>query len=74
MLDLDTLRTSKNQKDDVAAALKTLTEAEDSKMLFGSEDDDFQIGNIIGTVKGKPGASDDAALRAAMGLAPTKKE
>lgn len=35
LLDTDTLKKSKNQKDDVAAALKTLTEAEDSKMLFG---------------------------------------
>lgn len=35
LLDTDTLKKSKNQKDDVAAALKTLTEADDSKMLFG---------------------------------------
>lgn len=35
LLDTDTLKKSKNQKDDVAAALKTLTEAEDSRMLFG---------------------------------------
>ena len=35
LLDVDTLKASKNQKEDVAAALKALTEAEDSKMLFG---------------------------------------
>ncbi len=35
LLDTDTLKKSKNQKEDVAAALKALTEAEDSKMLFG---------------------------------------
>lgn len=35
LLDTDTLKKSKNQKEDVAAALKVLTEAEDSKMLFG---------------------------------------
>nr|DAP59590.1 MAG TPA: minor structural protein [Caudoviricetes sp.] len=35
LLDTDTLKKSKNQKDDVVAALKTLTEADDSKMLFG---------------------------------------
>ena len=28
-------KASKNQKEDIAAAIKTLTEAEDSKMLFG---------------------------------------
>lgn len=38
LLDLDTLKASKNQKDDVAEALKKLAEAEDSKMLFGTEE------------------------------------
>ena len=35
LLDLETLKASKNQKEDITAALKTLAEAEDSKMLFG---------------------------------------
>lgn len=35
LLDTDTLKKSKNQKEDVAAAIKALTEAEDSRMLFG---------------------------------------
>ena len=35
LLDVETLKASKNQKEDIAAAIKTLTEAEDSKMLFG---------------------------------------
>lgn len=35
LLDVDTLMQSKNQKEDIAAAIKKLTEAEDSKMLFG---------------------------------------
>lgn len=35
LLDVETLKASKNQKEDIAAALKALTEAEDSKMLFG---------------------------------------
>lgn len=35
LLNIDELKKSKNQKDDVAAAIKGLTEAEDSKMLFG---------------------------------------
>lgn len=35
LLDMDSLRSSKNQKEDVEKALKALAEAEDSKMLFG---------------------------------------
>ena len=35
LLDVDVLKAYKNQKEDIAAAIKTLTEAEDSKMLFG---------------------------------------
>ena len=35
LLNMDELKKSKNQKEDVAAALKGLAEAEDSKMLFG---------------------------------------
>lgn len=36
LLDVDVLKESKNQKEDIAAALKALAEAEDSMMLFGS--------------------------------------
>lgn len=38
LLDVDTLMQSKNQKEDIAAAIKKLTEAEDSKMLFGEHE------------------------------------
>ena len=72
LMDMDTLKQSKNQKEDIAAALKTLTEAEDSKMLFGDVE---VVGNddFIGQVKRGNGGSDDAELRAIMGL-PTKTE
>ena len=51
LLDVDTLKASKNQKEDIAAALKILTEAEDSKMLFGEpEPKPVRTGNVIGTV------------------------
>lgn len=52
LLDIETLKQSKNQKDDVAAALKALSEAEDSKMLFG-EPEAQNIGKInpIGKVE-----------------------
>lgn len=54
LLDVDSLKASKNQKDDIAAALKALTEAEDSKMLFGEpEAKPVGTGNIIGAVGGK---------------------
>lgn len=74
LLDVDALKASKNQKDDVAAAIKALTEAEDSKMLFGATDEPASTGNVIGTVKPNSGGTEDAALRAAMGLPPVKAE
>lgn len=52
LLDVETLKASKNQKEDIAAALRALTEAEDSKMLFGEpEPNPVGTGNPIGTVK-----------------------
>lgn len=51
LLDVNALKASKNQKEDIAAALKTLTEAEDSKMLFGEpEPNPVGTGNLIGPV------------------------
>lgn len=72
LLDVDTLKASKNQKEDIAAALKALTEAEDSKMLFGEpEPKPAGTGNLIGRVNGGGGANtEEAAMRAAMGLPP----
>lgn len=73
LLDIDTLKASKNQKADVEAALKLLSEQEDSKMLFGEpEAKPVGSGNLIGQVTGGVPASDDAKLRAAMGLPPTQ--
>lgn len=37
-LDITTLKASKNQKSDIESAIKALTEAEDSKMLFKADD------------------------------------
>ena len=72
LLDMETLKGSKNQKEDVAAALKALAEAEDSKMLFGeSEQQNIGSGNPIGTVN-KNGSSTEATaqMRSIMGLPP----
>lgn len=52
LLDTDSLKTSKNQKEDVEKALKALAEAEDSKMLFGEpEAKPTGTSSIIGEVK-----------------------
>lgn len=75
LLDMDALKASKNQKDDMAAALKALSEAEDSKMLFGEpEPNPVGTGSIIGEVRKPSGNSDDAAMRAAMGLPPVTEQ
>lgn len=75
LLDLDELKASKNQKEDIAAALKTLSEAEDSKMLFGEpEPNVLGKGNPIGTVTKGGNADGDAAMRAAMGLPPVTEQ
>lgn len=52
LLDVETLKASKNQKEDIAAALKALTEAEDSKMLFGEQQaNPVGPGTFIGEVR-----------------------
>lgn len=72
LLDVDTLKKSKNQKEDIAAALKELSEAADSKMLFGEAEPQVQKqGNIIGAVSGGGVDVVDARMRAVMGLPPT---
>ena len=72
-LDVDTLKASKNQKEDIAAALKALSEREDCKMLFGDPDPEYVgTGDPIGTVTrtgGASGATD--MMRDIMGLPPT---
>lgn len=75
LLDVENLKASKNQKEDIAAALKTLSEAEDSKMLFGEpEPKNIGSGNPIGTVTKGGNSSDDTAMRAAMGLPPSTEQ
>ncbi len=63
LLDVDALKSSQNQKEDIAKALKALTEAEDSKMLFGEEEPKATgQGSPIGTIKnsvGQPNTLDE---------------
>ncbi len=65
LLDVETLKTSKNQKEDIAAAIKTLTEAEDSKMLFG-EPEPKPAGklDLIGGVRKTPAEGGDSLIDA----------
>ena len=71
LLDTDTLKASKNQKEDITAALKDLAEAEDSKMLFGDpEPRVVGMGTPIGVVTKGGSQNSDTAMRAAMGLPP----
>ena len=71
LLDVENLRASKNQKEDIANALKALAEAEDSKMLFGEPDaTKLGSGDLLGTVTKGGSTDNDAALRAVMGLPP----
>lgn len=76
LLDLDTLKASKNQKEDIAAALKGLTEAEDSKMLFGdAEPEVVGFGDPIGIVT-KNGGGDAwlSQMMAAAGITESKEK
>lgn len=68
LLDLDTLKGSKNQEADVDKAISELTKADDSKMLFGGT----SVGTTdpIGKVGGGSPSSNLASMRAIMGLPP----
>lgn len=72
LLDIETLRASKNQKEDIDKALKELSEKEDSKMLFGESDPVGSIGAIGTITQGKGGDAFLSSIRAAAGL--TDKE
>jgi len=76
LLDVDKLKASKNQKEDVAAALKDLSEAEDSKMLFGEADPEvIGKGDPIGIVtKGGNASEATASMRSIMGLPPLNEK
>lgn len=75
LLDVEALKASKNQANDVAAALKALSEAEDSKMLFGEpEVTKLGTGNLLGTITKGGSTDNDAAMRAAMGLPPATEQ
>jgi hypothetical protein len=68
-LDVESLKKSKNQEADIEKAIVALTEADDSKMLFGSD----PVGNVnpIGSVGNGPSSDNNMSkMRAIMGLPP----
>ena len=74
LLDLDTLKASKNQKDDIDKAIKALSEAEDSKMLFGESEPIGTIGAIGKITTGKSGDAFLSSIRSAAGLTNKEKD
>jgi len=73
LLDMEALKASKNQNEDLEKALQALAEAEDSKMLFGEpESENVGSGNPIGTVTKPGGTNEFAGMRAAFGLPETE--
>lgn len=71
LMNLDELKASKNQKEDIAAAIKAMTEDDVTKGMFGeAEPDVVGTGNLIGQVQRQTSSTVDAAMRAAMGLPP----
>lgn len=76
LLDMDSLKASKNQNEDLDKAVRALTEAEDSKMLFGETNPEvIGKGNPIGIVtKGGNASEATASMRSIMGLPPLNEK
>jgi DNA repair exonuclease SbcCD ATPase subunit len=68
-LDMETLKQSKNQDNDIEEAFKSLKESDESAFLFGSSE---PIKNPVGSTNSGGGDSTLAAMRAAAGLPPEK--
>lgn len=66
LLNIDELKKSKNQKNDVAAAIKGLTEAEDSKMLFGESAPTGTRKDVGGQVSGSGAGQQTDTLTGAL--------
>lgn len=69
---MDSLKKSKNQKEDVESAIKELAEAEDSKFLFGEPATVVEHINPIGAVK-KPQTTVDGVEKAFLDRNPGMK-
>ena len=68
LLNIDELRKSKNQKEDITAAIKAMSENDITKGMFGEtekKDETIGTGNLIGQV-GKAGGINTASLKDAL--------
>ena len=73
LLDVESLKASKNQKEDIAAAIKAMAEDDVTKGMFHTDEPE-QMGtaNVIGGISGGSGSPADAQMRAVMGLPPVE--
>ncbi len=73
LLDIETLKASKNQKDDIAAAVRAMAEDDVTKGMFQTgEPEKRGTANVIGGISGGSGENMDAQMRAVMGLPPAE--
>lgn len=73
LLDIDALKASKNQKEDITAAIKAMAEDDVTKGMFQTEEPGKTgTANVIGGISGGSGDSMDAQMRAVMGLPPVE--
>lgn len=73
LLDIETLKASKNQKDDIAAAVRAMAEDDVTKGMFQtSEPEKRGTVDVIGGISGGSGENMDAQMRAVMGLPPAE--
>lgn len=73
LLDIETLKASKNQKDDIAAAVRAMAEDDVTKGMFQTgEPEKRSTADVIGGISGGSGENMDAQMRAVMGLPPAE--
>lgn len=73
LLDVETLKASKNQKEDIAAAIKAMAEDDVTKGMFQTgEPEKKGTANVIGEISGGSDDNMDAQMRAVMGLPPVE--
>lgn len=73
LLDIETLKASKNQKDDIAAAVRAMAEDDVTKGMFQTgEPEKGGTADVIGGISGGSGENMDAQMRAVMGLPPAE--
>lgn len=73
LLDVETLKASKNQKEDIAAAIKAMAEDDVTKGMFQTgEPEKTGTADVIGGISGGSSDNMDAQMRAVMGLPPVE--